>query len=94
MKFFKLNWEKKYSADKSCFWYSTKVPGLNWEYIIDDYDDGNVCFLSTSPNQDEARIFKNKKLKTIESAQEECQKHLLKTYKNFEKWIQSRSYEK
>ena len=31
----KLNWKKKWLDDKSGFWYSAKVPILNWEYVID-----------------------------------------------------------
>jgi prefoldin subunit 5 len=41
---------------------------------------------------DEVEIVK-KKFKTLEAAQRECENHLTKTYKQFQKFIDSNTYE-
>jgi len=73
----KLNWKKKYLSDKSGFWYSAKIKTLNWEYVVDnEYNNtAYVCFLFVNDFADEVRISK-KKYKTIEAAQNFCQRHI------------------
>jgi hypothetical protein len=73
----KLNWKKKYLGDKSGFWYSAKIKTLNWEYTVDNiYDtDSYECYLFVNTFSDEVKISK-KKYKTVEAAQEFCQKHI------------------
>ena len=99
----KLNWKKKWLEDKSGFWYSAKVPILNWEYIIDGLDRCEVnnknqesynyyefaagVFLSSTAD-DVIKISK-KEFKTKEAATNACEKHLQTTAEKFNKWIKS-----
>lgn len=73
----KLNWKKKYLSDKSGFWYEAKIKSINWTYVVDtDYDNGLYgCFLFVNEFADEVLLSK-KKYKTLEAAQEFCQKHI------------------
>jgi len=95
MKNVKLNWKKKTLAldnDSSC-WYSAKVPIVNWEYVVDVYDEYSKTYLFLGPHQDEIELYPKKKFITIETAKLECEKHLSKTYEKFKKWIESNTYE-
>jgi hypothetical protein len=88
----KLNWKKKWLDDKSGYWYSTKVPILNWEYIVDEYyymrdSKGFVGCLFFSKFDDDATRVSNKIYKTEESAMIACEKHLHDTAEKFTKWI-------
>jgi hypothetical protein len=94
MKKIKLNWKKKYLDDNSGYWYSAKVPILNWEYVVDVYDKYSSSHLFTGPNVDDIDICPKIKFKTVEAAQKECEKHLTKICGKFQKWIESKTYEK
>ena len=93
MKNIKLNWKKKYLEDKSGYWYSANIPVLNWEYVVDVYDDHSAPYLFVGPHVDEINICPKKKFKSHEQAQKECEKHLAKTYENFKKFIENKTYE-
>jgi hypothetical protein len=73
----KLNWKKKHLDDKSGFWHEAKVKSINWTYVVDtDYNSGLYgCFLFENAFADEVQISK-KKYKTLEAAQNFCQKHI------------------
>ena len=73
----KLNWKKKYLDDDSGFWHEAKVKAINWTYVLDpDYNnDLYGCFLFVNEFADEVQISK-KKYKTLEAAQNFCQKHI------------------
>jgi hypothetical protein len=74
----KLNWKKKYLGDKSGHWHEAKVKSIDWTYIIDsNIYDGNLygCYLWINSFDNEVEISK-KKYKTLEAAQNFCQKHL------------------
>ena len=96
MKKIKLNWKKKYLSDKSGFWYDANVKPIGWSYVVESnpYDNGGFyCYLFVSASADEVKISK-KKFKTLESAQRECEMHLTKAYKQFQNFIDSKTYEK
>jgi hypothetical protein len=93
MKSIKLNWKKKYLSDKSGHWYSAKVDIINWEYVVESYDDLYVCYLFTGPNVDDINIYPKMKFKTVEIAQKKCEEHLAKTYEDFKKFIENKTYE-
>jgi hypothetical protein len=93
MKNIKLNWKKKYLSDKSGHWYSAKVAIINWEYIVESYNDLYSSYLFTGPHVDEINICPKKKFKSLEIAQKECEKHLAKTYESFKKFIEGKTYE-
>lgn len=82
----KLIWKKKYLDDKSGYWHESKVKAVNWTYVVDtDYDNGLYgCFLFVNAFADEVPISK-KKYKTLEAAQECCQKHIETTVNNLSK---------
>ena len=84
----KLNWKKKYLEDKSGYWHEAKVKAVNWTYVVDtDYNTGLYgCFLFVNAFADEVLISK-KKYKTIEAAQEFCQKHIETIAINLQKEI-------
>jgi hypothetical protein len=92
MKNIKLNWKKKYLDDESGYWYSAKIPVLNWEYVVDVYDDYSTSYLFMGPRVDELQISK-KKFKTSDLAKKECEKHLAKIYEQFQKFIKNKTYE-
>jgi hypothetical protein len=94
MKNVKLNWKKKTLDTENAYWYSAKVPIVDWEYIVDVYDQYSKAYLFLGPNQDEINLFPKKKFKKIETAKHECEKHLSKTYEKLKKWIESNSHEK
>jgi hypothetical protein len=72
-----LNWKKKYLSDKSGFWYEAKIKSINWTYVVEvSYNDSFYgCYLFVNDFADEAEI-SNKKYKTLEQAQNFCQKHI------------------
>jgi dUTPase len=84
----KLIWKKKYLDDKSGHWHEAKVKAIDWTYVVDaDYDnDLYGCFLFVNASADEVLISK-KKYKTIEQAQEYCQKHFETIAINLQKEI-------
>jgi hypothetical protein len=94
MKNIKLRWKKNYFYDGSDFWYSAKVGAINWEYIVEEWDNCYRCYLLLSPHEDEIRILEKNTFKTLEKAQQACEKHLAMIYTKFEKWVESNSYEK
>jgi hypothetical protein len=93
MKNIKLNWKKKYLSDKSGHWYSAKVDIINWEYIVEPWDELFTCCLFTGPYVDEINICPKKKFKSLEIAQKKCEEHLAKTYEGFKKFIKSKTNE-
>lgn len=94
MKKIKLKWKKKFLDDKSGSWYAAKVPVLNWEYIVDDYDTSFTTYLFLGPKEEEeVNIASTKKFKTFEKAMEHCENHLTKTYKDFKKFAEKNTYE-
>lgn len=94
MKNLKLNWKKKYLSDKSGFWYEAKVTPISWTYVVEPIynQDKFGCYLFVNTFADEVEIAKNK-FKTLEAAQKECENHLTKTYKQFQKFIDSNTHE-
>jgi hypothetical protein len=94
MKNIKLNWKKKYLSDKSGFWHEAEVKPIGWSYVVDCIynQDKFGCYLFVNTFADEVEIAK-KKFKTLEAAQKECENHLTKTYKQFQKFIDSNTYE-
>jgi hypothetical protein len=74
----KLNWKKKYLDDRSGYWYEAKVQSINWKYVVENnfYDENLYgCYLFENAFADEVQISK-KKYKTLEAAQNFCQKHI------------------
>jgi hypothetical protein len=94
MKNIKLNWKKKYLSDKSGFWYEADVRPIGWSYVVEPLykQDRFGCYLFVNTFADEVEIVK-KKFKTLEAAQRECENHLTKTYKQFQKFIETKTYE-
>lgn len=88
----KLNWKKKWLDDKSGYWYSAKVPTLNWEYIVEDsrgWDKEPKFFAGvymSKIDDSPARVSK-KDFKTEEEAMSVCEKHIQDTWNKFSKWI-------
>jgi hypothetical protein len=82
----KLIWKKKYLDDKSGHWHEAKVKAIDWTYVVDtDYDNGLYgCFLFVNAFADEVLISK-KKYKTLEAAQDCCQKHIEMIANNIQK---------
>ena len=79
----KLNWKKKWLDDKSGYWYSAKVPVINWEYIVDThYNTGYF-----SKFDDDITRISNKFYKTEEAAMIACEKHLQDMAEKFNEWI-------
>ncbi len=82
-----LKWKKKWLDDKSGYWYSTKIPVIGWEYIIDVYEEDNnfktSLFLSKT-DSDTIKIGKGD-YKTKDAAKKACEKHLQSTFKKFQK---------
>lgn len=74
----KLVWKKKYLNDRSGYWYEAKIKSINWTYVVESnswsenlYD----CYLFVN-DSDEAVQISKKKHKTLDSAQNSCQKHV------------------
>ena len=98
----KLNWKKKWLDDRSGYWYSAKVPILNWEYIIDgyctfnykkqDYEDYNdfVAGVFLSNIDDEFVKVSKTHFRKKETAMTACEKHLQNTSEKFNKWINTK----
>ena len=97
----KLNWKKKWLDDKSGYWYSAKVPILNWEYVIDglpycrfnnkkqiyqDYDEFVVGVFLSNIDDDFVK-FTKKQFRKKETAMSACEKHLQDTAKKFNMWM-------
>ena len=94
----KLKWKKKWLSDKSGYWYSAKVPILNWEYIVDgvsdcesdyknqEYDKFMVGVFLSYMNDDIVK-FTRKKFRKKETAMESCEKHLQDITNKFIKWF-------
>ena len=87
-----LNWKKKFLDDKSGYWYSAKIPIINWEYIVDsDYDFGQcrgfIGGLYFSKFDDDITKISKKFYKTEEAAMIACEKHLINTAEKFSNWI-------
>jgi hypothetical protein len=82
----KLIWKKKHLEDKSGCWHEAKVKAIGWTYVVDaDYDNGLYgCFLFVNAFADEVLISK-KKYKTLEAAQDCCQKHIEMIANNIQK---------
>ena len=85
----KLKWKTKHLDDKSGSWIEADVKPLGWTYVVDNITDEHKgkynevfgCFLFVSKNTDETR-FTKKTFKSVEKAQEECEKHLKSVYHN------------
>jgi hypothetical protein len=86
----KLKWKKYWLSDKSGYWYSAKIPIINWEYIIDPVfdseDEFKVGIFYTKFDHDINPIDR-KYHKSLEKAKEACENHLIKTYNQFNTWI-------
>lgn len=99
----KLKWKKKWLDDKSGYWYSAKVPILNWEYVVegspnctfsykkqecDDYDKFVIGLFLSNATDDLTKISK-KQFRKKETAMECCEKHLHAESYKFIKWIKT-----
>lgn len=87
-----LNWKKKLLDDKSGYWYSAKVPIINWEYIIEtecnvEVDWGYIAGIFYSKHDDDLTKISSKVYKTEEAAMIACEKHLLNTAEKFNNWL-------
>lgn len=78
---YKLKWKQKWSDDKSGYWFSAKVPFINWEYIVDVYQEPMEFVPSVfySAHANDTTPIIEKKYKTKEAAMNACEKHLEKT---------------
>lgn len=83
----KLKWKIKYLSDKSGFWYEADVKPLGWTYVIDDTteQENYQCFLFVSKCCGEESRISKKKFKSLEKAQQECEKHLKMVYDGLKK---------
>jgi len=84
----KLKWKTKYLDDKSGSWLEADVKPLGWTYIVDSkylVKNQYECFLWVSKESGEETQFTKKSFKTVEKAQEECEKHLKSVYTNLSK---------
>lgn len=85
----KLKWKKTWLDDRSGYWYSAKVPILNWEYIVEDCGYGvHEAGLYLSKTDSEMAQISNKDYKTEKAAMNACEKHLTSTSKKFILWTQ------
>ena len=83
-----LNWKKKLLDDKSGYWYSAKVPIINWEYIIEtecsaEVDCGYIAGIFYSKHDDDLTRISSRAYKTEEAAMIACEKHLINTAEKF-----------
>jgi hypothetical protein len=85
----KLKWKQKWCDDKSGYWYSAKVPFLNWEYIIDVYQEPEEYSASIfySPNDNDSTPIISKTFRKKEGAMNACEKHLEKMSSKFRAWL-------
>lgn len=85
----KLKWKQKWCDDKSGCWYSAKVPFLNWEYIVDVFQNPEEFEASVFYSQDanDATPIIYKIYKTKEGAMNACEKHLEKMSSKFKAWL-------
>lgn len=84
----KLKWKQKWCDDKSAYWYSAKIPFINWEYIVDVYQDPaefNASIFYSEYADDTTPII-HKNYKTKEAAMNACEKHLEKTINKLNKF--------
>lgn len=91
----KLKWKKRWNDDKSGYWYSAKIPIIDWEYIVDvyEYSEEFTASVFYSRYSNDTTYIVDKNFKTKEGAMNACEKHLQKTYKKFKTWIQKKTYE-
>ena len=82
-----LNWKKKFLDDKSGYWYSAKVPIINWEYIIETEYWGYIAGIFYSKHDDDVTRISSKVYNTEEAAMIACEKHLLNTAEKFNNWL-------
>ena len=82
-----LNWKKKLLDDKSGYWYSAKVPIINWEYIIETEYWGYIAGIFYSKHDDDVTRISSKVYNTEEAAMIACEKHLLNTAEKFNNWL-------
>ena len=87
-----LNWKKKLLDDKSGYWYSAKIPIINWEYIVDtdcnaEVDWGYIAGIFYTKYDDDLTRISSKFYKTEEAAMIACEKHLINTAEKFNKWL-------
>jgi hypothetical protein len=87
----KLNWKKKWLDDKSGYWYSAKVPVVDWEYVVEDargWDKEPKFFAGLFvSNSDEVTSIRKKYFDTERQAMEACDEHLLQSSEKFNKWL-------
>lgn len=87
----KLKWKQKWCDDKSGYWYSAKVPCLDWEYIVDVYqmpEEFTASIFYCSHGDDTSPII-DKSYKTKEGAMNACEKHLEKMIQKLIKYYES-----
>jgi len=97
----KLQWKQKWCDDKSGYWYSAKVPFLNWEYIIDvqccdkiqkvesEKAINQECFnpgVYYGKYDSDPSFLAKTPYKTPMRAMKACEDHLLKTVNNLKNW--------
>ena len=87
----KLKWKQKWCDDKSGYWYSAKVPVIDWEYIVDVHEVPKKFKASIfySQHSDDTTHVIDKNYKTKEAAMNACEKHLEKTIKKFLNYYES-----
>lgn len=87
----KLKWKELHCDDLSASWLEAIVKPLQWTYVIDEgiADGLYSCFLFMDQKTCEEIRITSKNFKTIEKAQEFCEKHLEKTYLNLKKLYES-----
>lgn len=87
----KLKWKLKWNDDRSGYWYSAKVPFINWEYIVDVYQEPEEFQPSIFYSQDDndTTPIGSKSFRKKEGAFNACEKHLEKTVKKFLKYYES-----
>jgi len=100
----KLIWKKKWLDDKSGYWYSAKVPILNWEYVIDsvpcctfnnkkqdykDYEEFVAGVFLSNIDDDFVKVSK-KQFRKKETAMSACENHLQDTSKKFNMWMETK----
>lgn len=92
MKKLKLKWQKKWLDDKSGFWYSSIIPIIYWEYIIEpsDNSDSFTAYILSSSHEENAFIL-GEIYKTKESAISACEKHLEKNCDKLLNWLKKRA---
>lgn len=84
----KLQWKKKWLDDKSGYWYSSKIPVIGWEYVVEDcgYGFWEVGLYLSKTDTDVTQVV-NKDYKNEKAAMRACEKHFINTSKKFIKWL-------